>query len=43
LQQLKIYLAASPGGAPAFADDPGWWFRDLQSDPRFQQAVNSKP
>jgi len=43
LQQLKIYLAASPGRRAAFADDPGWWFRDLQSDPRFQQAVNSKP
>jgi serine/threonine-protein kinase len=43
LQQLKIYLAASPGRRVALADDPGWWFRDLQSDPRFQQAVNSKP
>jgi eukaryotic-like serine/threonine-protein kinase len=43
LQQLKIYLAASPGRRAAFADDPGWWFRDLQNDPQFQQAVNSKP
>jgi hypothetical protein len=43
LQQLKTYLAASPGRRAAFAEDPGWWYRDLQSDPRFQQAVNSKP
>ena len=43
LQQLKIYLAASPGRRASFAEDPGWWYRDLQSDPRFQQAVNSKP
>jgi serine/threonine-protein kinase len=43
LQQLKTYLAASPGRRASFAEDPGWWFRDLQGDPRFQQAVNSKP
>ena len=39
LQQLKTYLAASPGRRAAFAKDPGWWFQDLADDPRFKAMV----
>ena len=39
LQQLKTYLAATPGRRASFAEDPGWWFRDLTKDPRYQALV----
>ena len=39
LKSLKAYLAANPDRRPGMADDPGWWFRELQDDPAFQQLV----
>jgi TolB-like protein/tRNA A-37 threonylcarbamoyl transferase component Bud32 len=42
LRSLKVYLAANPGRRAALADDPGWWFRSLQDDPRFKELVGVK-
>ena len=42
LKALKAYLAANPDRRAGMADDPGWWFRGLQDDPRFQQMVRGK-
>ncbi len=39
--RLKAYFAASPGRLDAFKDDQGWWFRDLQSYPAFQQLIGT--
>jgi serine/threonine-protein kinase len=39
LRSLKVYLAANPERRANFADDPGWWFRSLQEDPRFKELV----
>jgi hypothetical protein len=39
IRLLKAYLAANPQRASSLRTDPGWWFRDLEKDPRFQQAV----
>ena len=38
---LKQYLAANPQRVKAYADDPGWWFRDIAQDPRFRQVVGT--
>ncbi len=38
---LKTYLAANPSRRAAFADDPGWMFRDLSQDPGFRQLVGA--
>jgi eukaryotic-like serine/threonine-protein kinase len=40
---LKQYLAANPQRAASLRSDPGWWFRDLERDPRFVQAVGGAP
>jgi eukaryotic-like serine/threonine-protein kinase len=42
LRSLKVYLAANPARRAALADDPGWWFRSLQDDPRFKELVGVK-
>jgi eukaryotic-like serine/threonine-protein kinase len=42
LRSLKVYLAANPQRRSNFADDPGWWFRSLQEDPRFKELVGVK-
>jgi serine/threonine-protein kinase len=42
LRSLKVYLAANPERRATFADDPGWWFRSLQEDPRFKELVGTK-
>jgi serine/threonine-protein kinase len=42
LKALKVYLAANPDRRAGMAEDPGWWFRGLQDDPRFQQMVRGK-
>ena len=42
LNSLKVYLAANPDRRAGMAEDPGWWFRSLQDDPRFQQLVLGK-
>jgi serine/threonine-protein kinase len=38
---LKQYLAVNPTKAAPMRDDPGWWFRELASDPKFQRAVTA--
>ncbi len=39
---LKQYVAANPQRAPSLRDEPGWWFRDLESDPQFRQLVGAR-
>ena len=41
VRQLKQYLAANPQRVQAYADDPGWWFREIAQDPRFRQVVGA--
>ncbi len=36
---LKEYLAASPDRAQGMRNDPGWWFKDLDRNPRFRQLL----
>jgi serine/threonine-protein kinase len=43
IQSLKRNLVANPSRAASFATDPGWWFRDLESDPRFQALTKIAP
>ncbi|MEO8030884.1 MAG: serine/threonine-protein kinase [Gemmatimonadota bacterium] len=38
---LKAYLVANPARRHTFADDPGWWLRGIQNDPRFKQLVGA--
>lgn len=38
---LKEHLAASPYKAATLREDPGWYFRDIATDPRFQRAVST--
>jgi hypothetical protein len=42
IRLLKQYLAVNPGKAEGLRDDAGWWFRSLEGDPRFRQAVGAK-
>jgi len=42
LKALKTYLTANPQRREGLAEDPGWWFRGIQDDPRFQELVRSK-
>ena len=42
VQELKAFFTASPGRREALKDDAGWWFRDMQSDPAYQQLVGAK-
>jgi TolB-like protein len=39
LNQIKFYLLANPGRRIDFADNPNWWFRGLQNDPRYREIV----
>jgi serine/threonine-protein kinase len=39
MRLLREYVAVNPRQAKALKDDPGWWFRPLQADPRFRQLV----
>jgi tetratricopeptide (TPR) repeat protein len=39
LQLLKTYLAANPRRRNTLAQDPGWWFRPLETDPGFKVLV----
>ena len=39
LEQITIYLNANPAKREGFRDDPGWWFRSIAQDPRYQQIV----
>ncbi len=40
-RMLKEYIAANPQQAGGLGDDPGWWFRDLATDPRYAQIVGT--
>jgi serine/threonine-protein kinase len=42
LKALKTYLTSNPQRREGLAEDPGWWFRGIQDDPRFQELVRSK-
>jgi eukaryotic-like serine/threonine-protein kinase len=42
LTSLKTYLAANPQRRAALAEDPGWWYRSLQDDPRYKELVRVK-
>jgi serine/threonine-protein kinase len=42
LKALKSYLTSNPQRREGLAEDPGWWFRGIQDDPRFQELVRSK-
>jgi serine/threonine-protein kinase len=42
VDRLTVYLAANPGRREAFSDDSGWWFRSLETDPRYQQLVGAR-
>ncbi|HEY8105194.1 MAG TPA: serine/threonine-protein kinase [Gemmatimonadales bacterium] len=39
VRALSVYLAAQPDRRKGLAEDPGWWYRDLQSDPQFRALV----
>jgi hypothetical protein len=39
LRLMKEYLAANPGHRAGLARSEYWWWRDLQSDPRFLSLV----
>jgi serine/threonine-protein kinase len=39
VKALKTYLAANPEKRAAFAEDPSWWFRGLQTDSTFRELV----
>jgi TolB-like protein len=41
IKLLKEHLAASPYKAATFREDPGWYFRDIATDPRFKRAVSA--
>jgi TolB-like protein len=38
LRLLKVYLTANPGHRMG---DMGWWWRDLENDPRFRELVST--
>ena len=38
---LKQHLAASPYKAATLREDPGWYFRDIATDPRYKRAVSA--
>jgi hypothetical protein len=42
LKSLKVFLAANPERRVPMREDPGWWFRSLQDDPKFQALVGGK-
>ncbi|MBA2291656.1 MAG: protein kinase [Gemmatimonadales bacterium] len=39
--QLKTFLAASPGRKSSLAQDPGWWFRPVMNNPEWRRVVGS--
>jgi hypothetical protein len=42
IRLLKMYVAASPERRAELANDTGWWFRELRSDPRYQELAGTK-
>ena len=43
LAALKVYLSANPDVRDGLAEDPGWWFRELATEPGFKAAVGTRP
>lgn len=41
LRMLKEYVSANPQRTEGLRDDPGWWFRDLATDPQFKRLVGA--
>ncbi|MBI3793043.1 MAG: hypothetical protein HY275_19495, partial [Gemmatimonadetes bacterium] len=41
IRLLKTYFVANPQRVRAYADDPGWWFKDLSETPEYKQLVGS--
>ena len=41
LRLLKMYLVANPEHRAGMAETQSWWWRDLKSDPRYQEMVGS--
>jgi serine/threonine-protein kinase len=39
IRLLKDYLAANPQRLQSMRNDPGWWFKDLEREPRFRQLL----
>jgi serine/threonine-protein kinase len=42
IQLLKMYVATSPERRAELANETGWWFRELESDPRYQELAGTK-
>ncbi len=42
MRLLKEYVAANPQRVQGLRDEPGWWFRDIEADPRFRQLVGPR-
>jgi TolB-like protein/tRNA A-37 threonylcarbamoyl transferase component Bud32 len=42
LNSLKLFLAANPERRSGMREDPGWWFRTLAEDPKYQALVSGK-
>ena len=41
IRLLKDYLVANPDHRAGMATTQSWWWRDLKSDPRYQELVKS--
>jgi serine/threonine-protein kinase len=39
VDMLKVYFAANERMRATYAQEPGWWFRDIASDPKYRQLV----
>jgi hypothetical protein len=39
VNRIKDYLLVNPGRLPDFRDNPNWWFRGIQNDPRYRAVV----
>ena len=39
IRLLKEYLAANPQRVESLRNDPGWWFKSLEANPKFRQAL----
>jgi hypothetical protein len=42
IDQLKVYFAANENLRAGYAQNPGWWFRGLASDPAYQRLVGAQ-
>ena len=40
--RIRDYLTTNPGRRAAFAENPNWWFRGIQNDPRYRAAVGRR-